>query len=84
MSVPSVKSVETPPDKLSDYGAAWIGEGIAFAGLCLGLDLSRFKSDPLIAIVILWALCLGHSKTLRDNTTASGESSKSDSDGDPP
>lgn len=48
---------------LSDYGAAWIGEGIAFAGLCIGLGICH--AVAMWALVILWAFSLGPSKELR-------------------
>ena len=51
---------------LSDYGAAWIGEGIAFAGLCIGLGIAR--AGAMWALVILWAFCMGPSKGLRDKS----------------
>jgi hypothetical protein len=52
---------------LSDYGAAWIGEGIAFAGLCIGLGIARAES--MWALVIVWAVFgMGPSKGLRDKS----------------
>lgn len=56
---------------LSDYGAAWIGEGIAFAGLCIGLGIAR--AEAMWALVILWAFFMGPSKSLRDTSNAAGQ-----------
>ncbi len=65
---------------LSDYGAAWIGEGIAFAGLCIGLGIARAES--MWALVIVWAFCMGPSKNLRDKSNAqiSGGAPSAESD----
>ena len=53
---------------ISDYGAAAIGEGIAFAGLCIGLGI--YRADALWILVIVWFFCFGPSKSLRDKPTA--------------
>lgn len=53
---------------ISDYGAAAIGEGIAFAGLCIGLGI--YGAETLWLLVIMWAFCFGPSKSLRDNPKA--------------
>lgn len=55
---------------LSDYGAAWIGEGIAFAGLCIGCGIAR--AEAMWALVILWAFFMGPSKSLRDTSNPTG------------
>jgi len=52
---------EPKPEKrliLTDYGAAWIGEGIAFAGLCIGLGISG-DAELMWGLVVIWAMCLG-------------------------
>ncbi len=59
---------------LSDYGAAWIGEGIAFAGLCIGLAIAR--AEYMWALVIVWAFCMGPSKHLRDKSNAHADGSR--------
>ena len=53
---------------ISDYGAAAIGEGIAFAGLCIGLGI--YRAEALWILVIAWFFAFGPSKSLRDKPTA--------------
>ena len=42
-----------------------LGEGIAFAGLCLGaawVEVSGYPSAGLWLLVVLWAFCFGSSR----------------------
>ena len=45
---------------ISDYGAAWIGEGIAFAGLCIGLGIC--DAFAMWLLVVAWAFVIGPPK----------------------
>jgi len=42
---------------VSDYGAAWIAEGLAFAGLCIGAGLS--DAWIMWVLVLFWAFSFG-------------------------
>ena len=53
---------------ISDYGAAAIGEGIAFAGLCIGLGI--YGAEMLWILVIMWVFSFGPCKSLRDKPTS--------------
>lgn len=53
---------------ISDYGAAAIGEGIAFAGLCIGLGI--YGAELLWILVIMWTFSFGPSNSLRDKPTS--------------
>jgi hypothetical protein len=47
----------------SDYSAAIVAEGIAFAGLCIGLGICH--AEFMWTLVIIWAFSFGPSKDLR-------------------
>ncbi len=51
---------------LSDYGAAFIGEGIGFAGLCIGLGIT--DAHAMWGLVVLWVLCFGPSRSIREKS----------------
>jgi len=47
-------------------GLAYIGEGIAFAGLCIAAAWIEVSGKPAVGLwvlVFIWAFCFGPSKT---------------------